>query len=590
MTTMPTGPGHDLKERRYVLLVFAALAILYLLTLNNQWAIEPDSAAYLALGRSIAEGRGMEYNGAPAWGVPPLLPVLIAGSRLLFGPAYWPINLAISLAGLGTAFLAYLTVRRLAPEVGADDVPLALAALLITGSSARLLIDSTRILTDEPCAFFVALGLYAFVRAREGHWAWCWAGLGAMLLATAARLPAGVILVGLFVGLALEFRREGYRGRLLATLAGMVGVAAGALGWWFLVRGRSIGGPDYFVTIFERFQFGLRDRWVQLAEGPFRLPGALCEAITGQELQGFNVVPTALIFFGLWTAARRGQWVWVCPVLAYVAFLLGLGGSAVAPRYLLPVMPMIVYALAVGTVEAVARLRRRAAAPSPERIGRGRRVALAIVTVFCVAVSLPKAVREVVRMRHADFYETYEHGEWKGTVDLGRYLGSLRESGLAGLADRVLAPDPAVVHYLSGLRTDYSIWYPKADRFLGYGPPWSPADFAKLAAAGPWRFVVLPTNKEAWSEDAVRAIEATGAFRLPPERFRGLVLYTRLPAEGRTVPRAPGRLHLLQIPRSWGRHRRAREVGHSIIPNPSRFSTPKTGSGKLDAIALAPRE
>jgi 4-amino-4-deoxy-L-arabinose transferase-like glycosyltransferase len=538
MTTMPTGPGHDPKERRHAILVFAALAILYLLTLNNQWAIEPDSAVYLTLGRSLAEGRGLEYNGGPAGGIPPLLPVLVAGSRLLFGPAYWPINLLVSLSALGTVIFAYLAVRRLASEVGADDVRLALAALLITGTSARLLVDSTRILTDVPCAFFVTLGLYAFVRARQGHWAWCWAGLGAMLLATAARLPAGVILVGLFVGLALEFRREGYRRRLLATLVGMGGVAAGSLAWWFLVRGRSIGGPDYFVTIFERFQLRFQARWIQLGEGPLRLPGALCEAITGQELQWFNVVPTALMLFGLWTAARRGQWVLVCPVLAYVAFLLGLGGSAVAPRYLLPVMPMLVYALVVGTVETVTRLGGRTACP-PERFARRRRVALAVVTAFCVAVSLPKAVREVFRMRRLDFYETFERGKWKGTVDLGRYLGSLRESGLAGPADRVLAPAPAIVHYLSGLRTDFEVWYPEADRFLGYGPPWSPADFARLAAAGPWRFVILPTNKGTWSEDAVCAIEATGAFRLPPERFEGFVLYERLPATREAAPAAP---------------------------------------------------
>ncbi|HET6441731.1 MAG TPA: glycosyltransferase family 39 protein [Phycisphaerae bacterium] len=549
MTTMPTRPEHDPKERRHAILVFAALAILYLLTLNNQWAIEPDSAMYLTLGRSIAEGRGMEYNGAPAWGVPPLLPVLIAGSRLLFGPAYWPINLLISLSALGTVIFAYLAVRRLAPEVGADDVRLALAALLITGTSARLLVDSTRILTDVPCTFFVALGLYAFVRARQDHWAWCWAGLGAMLLATAARLPAGVILVGSFVGVALEFRREGYRRRLLATLAGMGGVAVGVLGWWFLVRGRSIGGPDYFVRISEWFRFDLWERWIQVAEGPFRLPGALCEAITGQELQWFNVVPTALILFGLWTAARRGQWVLVCPVLAYVAFLLGLGGSAVAPRYLLPVMPMLVYALVVGTVELAAWVSRCSAVAvrtarsrrrrTPERTARRRRTVLAVVTVFCVAVSLPKAVREVVRMHRPDFYETYEGGKWKGNVELGQYLASLRESGLAGPTDRVLAPAPAILHYFSGLPTDSQVYWKPTDFRLCFDPPAPPADFVKAFSQGSWRFVVLPTNKGTWSKDAVRAIEATGAFRLPPERFRGLVLYARLPAEGRTVPRAP---------------------------------------------------
>jgi hypothetical protein len=179
---------------------------------------------------------------------------------------------------------------------------------------------------------------------------------------------------------------------------------------------------------------------------------------------------------------------------------------------------------------------RRSAVAAPERTARRRRTALAVVTIFCVAVSLPKAVREVVRMRQPDFYETYEHGKWKGKVDLGAYLASLRETGKAAPGDRVLAPAPAVVHYLSGLRTDSEIWYPEADRFLGYGPPWSPADFARLSAAGPWRFVVLPTNKGTWSKDAVQAIEATGAFRLPPERFRGLVLYARLPAGAPPVP------------------------------------------------------
>ena len=508
------------------ILVLAAIAVLYAAALNNHWAIEPDSGLYLSLGRSLAEGRGMEYNGAPAGGISPLLPLLIAGSRLLFGPAYWPINLAISLFGLGTALLAYLTVRRLAPEVGADDVPLALAALLITGTSARLLVDSTRILTDVPCTFFVTLGLYGLVRARRGHWSWCWAGLAAMLLATAARVPVAVLLVGTFFGLALEFRREGYRRHLLATLAGMVGVAAGVLAWWFLVRGRSIGGLDYFVNIFGRFRFDHWERWVQVAEGLFRLPGALCEAITGQELQWFNVVPTALVAAGLWTAARRGLWVVVCPVAGYVGFFLFLGGEAVAPRYLLPVMPMLVYALVVGTVELAARVRRRSAVAAPERTTRRRRTVLAIVTVFCVAVSLPKAVREVVRMRRADFYETFEGGEWRGYLTLGEHLALLRQEGTAAATDRILGPQPYILYYLTGLRVDSGMYWKQQEIVLDYGLPSPSYAFADLAAEGPWRFVVIPTDRDLWSEEVMARLEATGAFGAP-QRFGNLVLYER---------------------------------------------------------------
>jgi len=58
-----------------VLAIVVALA--YALAINDQWAIKGDSALYLALGRSLAEGRGMEYNGQQMWGTPPAIPGLV---------------------------------------------------------------------------------------------------------------------------------------------------------------------------------------------------------------------------------------------------------------------------------------------------------------------------------------------------------------------------------------------------------------------------------------------------------------------------------------------------------------------------------
>ncbi|HUX02167.1 MAG TPA: phospholipid carrier-dependent glycosyltransferase [Phycisphaerae bacterium] len=531
MTTTPTTTAGD-RRRRWLLVgaLLAAIALLHLAAVNNHWAIEPDSGLYLSLGRSLAEGHGMEYNGAPSWGVPPLFPALIAGCRLVFGPAWWPLNLLVTLLVLGVAAVSYPLARRLSRETetapGAPG-PLALGVLIIVGSGARLMVDSTRILTDVPCAFFVVLGLYGFIRARQGHWAWCWAGLAGLVAASATRLPAAVFIPGVLAGLALEVRQAGGLKRLVATGGAAAIVVAGAAAWWFLLRDPSGGAaPDYFVTIFERFRFDLWSRWLQWGEGPLRLPGALCEAITGQELQYFNLVPTALIVAGLWTAGRRGLWVIVCPVVVYVGFLLLLGGTAVAPRYLLPVMPMLAWALLVGTDGAARALGRLRGSADAAATAKRRVTALALVVGFCAAVSLPKAVREVVRMHRTDFYESFDRGEWQGCVALGDHLASLRRQGEAAATDRVLSPQPAVLHYLAGLRTDAGMYWKARDVVLGYGVPSPSFPFADHAAAGPWRFVVIPTSKGLWSEEVMARLEATGAFGAP-QRFGNLVLYER---------------------------------------------------------------
>ncbi|MGB3087225.1 MAG: phospholipid carrier-dependent glycosyltransferase [Phycisphaerae bacterium] len=520
-------------------LAFLAIAVLYLSAVNNHWAVKSDSGLYLSLGRSLAEGRGMESNGKQCWGIPPVVPLSIAGSRLLVEEHYWLINLAMSLFGFGVVVLSFLTVKRLAVDLPERmRTGLAVGVLLVVGTSARLFIDSTRILTDVPFTFFVMLGLYAFVRGRKDHWSWFLCGSLAFLLATWTRVLGLVLFSSVFLAALWDAYRERRVKHLAAVAGGAAIVATGFLVWAVFSRSHlAPGGPDYIgADQVARFNLLAASKWAEIAKGLPNVPSAVCSTIVYQKAPWFNLLPTALVLVGLWTAARLRQWIVVLPIVLYVGVLIVLGSGAVASRYFLPIMPLLVYCLLLGVCTVATWLGRQpegaaeAAGAKPVRPGWGITLAIAV----CVAISTPRVIREIYWMRHPQFYATFDKGRWQGYMDLGAHL---RQRGRPE-TDRVLAPRTSIVHYLSRMPTDtYFQWKGRAVKHFD---DLRPAEFAEMAAEKPYRFVVVPTDKEGWSEAVMSQLRATGLFG-PPVLSRGLACYERLPApRGAGFKRAGG--------------------------------------------------
>ena len=512
---LPIAPP---SSRRRWWLAVAILSIVYGLGINNQWAISSDGALYLSLGRSLAEGRGMEFNGAQWWGIPPAIPLLVAGCRLLAGPGYWLINLLLSVCGILTTVLAARTVERL----GARG--LALPVFLVTGFSAHLFIASTRIQTDVLFACLVAAGLYGFVRAAGGSPLWLILGAAALLAATLTRLFGLIFFVGAIAGLLLTFRQPGYRRRVLAAVVTAITVATAV--WFWTSRIRTLadaGTSDYLESAWKHGVALLTAS--RILEGLWNLPKAAFSAILGQQITLWVTLwPTLLILLGFVVLAQRRQWILILPVIFYIGFLLVWGQSAVARRYLLPAMPYLVYALLVGVQTAAAWLRRHR--PAPALVRPAGRTAILIVTVLCLAISLPKIGREIFWMRHPRFYGVLEHGRWQGVVDMAEYL---RRQGHPE-TDWVITPEGPIVHYLSRLRITTDLLY-------GQYEPWNPSTippsvFAKAVAETGTRFVAVPTDKKEWSPAAMDRLAATGVFRTPPTSFNGLALFERLPPPG----------------------------------------------------------
>ena len=531
------------------ILLVALLAVAYLAAVNDHWAVRPDSGYYLGLGRSLAEGRGMEFNGRQEWGFPPVVPLAIAGCRLLAGPRLWPVNLVMTLFGLGVIALAAPAIRRLAgglpgrPAGGAavglragaaGFRPDEAGAAVLVAASAQLFNASTRVLTDVPFTFLVVLGVYGFARARQGHWSWLLAGSLAMAAATWTRLPGVVLWGGLALGTLVDARPPGYLKRLLATAAGGALVLGALAAWMLLLRSRADPGTLDYLRAARQLDYDFLSwaKWAKVGQALLNLPRAVSGVLMDQELHGVSLAPTALALVGLWTLARGRQWIVVMPIALYIAFLASLGPSAVAERYFLPILPLVAYALVVGVrtvavwaaaARAAWRGRRRAA----EAAGPTRRAwAVPLAVGLCVAVSLPKIGRTIYWMRHGDFYGRFDHGKWADAVALGRALG---ERGRPG-TDRVVAPWFTIIHYLSRLETTsvYSPAEPRADRYT-QAPP---EDLARAAVAGGYRFVVVPAGAGEWSEAAAAGLKGTGQFRDPPERFGRLLLFERAATAG----------------------------------------------------------
>jgi len=533
MTDVSPIPGETARRpypplaRRWLPAAAVAVGLLYALAVNGHWAIRSDSARVMTLGRNLAEGRGLVFNGTPLPSAAPLVPAVVAGSRLLAGRhALWLANALVSLCGIGTALAGLGIVNRMVwtRRTKAARIQLAMGTFLVASVSARLFDDATVVSADVPTAFLATLGIYAFVRSRDGHWAWCLLGAAAFAAAAAARWEALVLYPPVAAAVVLDRKAPGRSKRLLGTLVASA-VIAGVTGLWFYgTGGRWPAGAGADSSLLPSWlTAGAADRWAHVAANLARTPLAVAEVLTDQELAGANTVLAVLALVGLLVAAGRRWWMIALPAAVYAAWLVVRPGH-ISGRALVPVLPLVTCCLLAGTRWTVS------AAVRWIRSGRVRRAAPRVITlsiiVICMSISLPKDVRTIVWARREHFYSLYAHGKWRGLVEVSEVLARRGRPDI----DTVAAPHPAVVHYLSRLRVvtgplgmydgrPFGLWKPETVPAVA---------FAEGAAAGHFRFLVIPADEPAWTPAAFDALARTRAFTRP-ETFEDVALLERLP-------------------------------------------------------------
>src|SRR5687768_5696872 len=76
LSTMPTADADHRVAPRWLAFWALTLTVLYALLWSPQWYPLSDSALYLSMARSWADGRGLVVQGAPVDLVPPIVPVI----------------------------------------------------------------------------------------------------------------------------------------------------------------------------------------------------------------------------------------------------------------------------------------------------------------------------------------------------------------------------------------------------------------------------------------------------------------------------------------------------------------------------------
>ncbi|MGB2821707.1 MAG: glycosyltransferase family 39 protein [Phycisphaerae bacterium] len=431
-------------KRWHKVTIALCAAAVYLVGVTDHWWPTPDSALYQGLGRSIVRGEGYRFNGEINTDVTPGMPMILGALRAVFGDGFLAPNLFVTLSGLLSLYLAYLTLARL------TDRRMAIAVVLGVAACYRYFHYSHLILTDATFSALFWSFAYVSVRFLQGSFGWLLAAVGLAVAAVTVRAP-GLLIIGPFAAGVLLHRDSpaGPLKRAVGAGAVLGGVGALAAALYLLARSVSKATPLYVNP--RIMESGVLGRLGRLVDGLYELPAELARMFAGQPHRLLGAALCLLAILGmlsLWRQGRRLSAV-TCALCVLGSSFLG-GGGAVRARYMMAIFPLFLFVILHGLCRTVELGHRWSTRPTKPK------AFLIAVTVFLsclIAANLPKVLRDGVYYSYAAYtgryYEVIRDGDF---VDLHTVAASLRdrfgpETLIATRGDRA-----SILHFLSERR------------------------------------------------------------------------------------------------------------------------------------------
>lgn len=397
---------------RVVVAITVALAIVFACLTGPYYLFGTDSARYVALARSLADGDGYRYFGLPERAFPPGLPLVLLPAALLPGESFATVARWAAMLGALVFPAAYAFARtRVA----------ALPIALLTISSAGFLdiiIGNPR---SEPTYMACSLGLIAWAHhgasrsRRSPGWAASVAAGAVLLLMSVATRSIGVAVVGAAAMVMAErVVRPPTRSRFPSELVVPFGAGVAFLVLWFgwtLVAPNPVTEPSsagtYWQHLFEldphRPELGGTSLLAFVARILHNLISQLSHAaslltqlpwIKPRWFSPFTAAVLALTIAGLGAELRRPSRLGAWYFLGYGAILL-LWPYDEGTRFLVPILPFLWIFAIVGARQFIAAT---SAGSRPLRLGL---IALGSVCLLGAAVSLLRMPADFSRQDQA---------------------------------------------------------------------------------------------------------------------------------------------------------------------------------------------
>ena len=332
-----------LQARRQRQLVLLLIAILYTIAITSRWAVSRDSAFYLTMGRNIAAGEGMLFNGEIYPGFSPGLLLLWAGIVRVFGENYLVGTLIMVAMAIVTIWAGYTIVRELRGR------SLAGVALILLVLNPRIFRNAGALVTDLPFMCLVTvtiLGLIRFLAGRRGAIYWA---AGAFAAAMMFRLVGMVMLPLLMAGILLDSSMKTPLRRRIIGCVVFLAIVLPVLGGWYVYyqSAKTAGDTGYLSTAAGLLDNGLGPRVALFFSNIVHLPTMIIGLMTDQRPAPMFAIPLLLTAApGIWRSIRRREAVLLIPTAGYMGFLAVWDESAVSSRNLMPVLvPWVMWTL-----------------------------------------------------------------------------------------------------------------------------------------------------------------------------------------------------------------------------------------------------
>ena len=335
----PVGRSRD---RAMVAVVFLAIAVLYVASVPGVWFMKSDSAVYMTLARSLARGEGYTFNHGPYGRYPPVFPAMLALVYGTLGESIWAMQALVALTGAGAMAVAFALIRE------RSGTRPALAIIILAATCTWFWsYSSQHIVSEAPYTLFSLMALWLAERAlrspRSPALKWSLA-VGVATVAIYTRMP-GVALIPALVAAALLARGQHWARRQRLIAAGAAGIIGSLAALVWVVRAWAFGpGQTYTVMV-----LAARNR--PLADFVHRLQFRLSEWAATPLSWSYRETPwaaglailCALLLPGLVISLKRFRSAAEFYLAAYFILMVLLGGNTSHERYVVPVVPLLLY-------------------------------------------------------------------------------------------------------------------------------------------------------------------------------------------------------------------------------------------------------